>query len=51
MPTRKLSFAGIDGSSKSAWEPMSMTFVGSVAALVQGGALGSRGDSGVGKKV
>jgi hypothetical protein len=30
---------------------MTMTVVGSVAALIQGTAMGSRGDGGVGKKV
>jgi hypothetical protein len=42
MPTRK---GRLDGSAKPAWEPMTMTLVGSVAALIQGG-LGSRGDGG-----
>jgi hypothetical protein len=47
MTTRKRR---LDGSVKPAWEPMTMTLVGSVAALIQGGALGSRGDGGAGGK-
>ena len=42
MPTRKRR---LDESVKPAWEPMTMTLVGSVAALIQGG-MGSRGDGG-----
>jgi hypothetical protein len=48
MPTRKRRS---DVPSKSAWEPMTMTVVGSVAALIQGGLMGSRGDGGATKKV
>jgi len=51
VPTRKRRFAELDGSSKTAWEPMTMTLVGSVAALIQGQLTGSRGDGGATKKV
>ena len=51
MPTREIRFVGTEGSTKTAWEPMAMTLVGSVAALIQGGAMGSRGDGGATKKV
>jgi hypothetical protein len=47
MPTRKRR---LDESVKPAWEPMTMTLVGSVAALIQGG-MGSRGDGGGSMKV
>jgi hypothetical protein len=48
MPTRKRR---LEGSVKPAWEPMTMTLVGSVAALIQSGIIGSRGDGGGVKKV
>jgi hypothetical protein len=48
MPTRKRR---LDESVKPAWEPMTMTLVGSVAALIQGGIIGSKGDGGGMKKV
>jgi hypothetical protein len=51
MPTGEIRFVGTEGSTKTAWEPMTMTLVGSVAALIQGGVMGSRGDGGVTKKV
>ena len=42
---------GIEESTKPAWEPMKLTLVGSVAALIQSGLVGSRGDGGGMKKV
>ena len=48
MPTRKRR---LDESVKPAWEPMTMTLVGRVAALIQAGTLGSKGDGGGMKKL
>ena len=45
MATGEIRFVGTEGSTKTAWEPMAMTLVGSVAALIQG-SFGSKGDGG-----